>query len=345
MACRREMVVLLGVERVCAIIFGQDWDASVSVRPPHKTLPFWRARLAPGGGSASKAPGVRGRLRAPVPPPRTAGPPALASLDSESSPPQPLRWNAGGSKEAGVCFKTPRLETQLLSLNSSSVSPRPAASGLEDARQPAKAQAGNNLAGPAGENPEHSAGSPRAFPRLGAEGEPGRRKGQPAPSSAQLARRPRGEWQRRRARCQRRGAEPRALVGAGSEAGRAGRGRRRGRCWALELRARGEESRAAGAELEEAAATAGSGLETASSGGERLARLSWVRGSSEPCAPEAAGAAWAQQRKEAGRPGRCSSHAAGPGQVRRQMGSVTRASERIGPRRGRQPGVGVLTSR
>ncbi|CAI9156284.1 unnamed protein product [Rangifer tarandus platyrhynchus] len=153
-----------------------------------------------------------------------------------------------------MCFKTPRLETQLLSLNSSSVSPRPAASGLEDARQPAQPQAGSNLAGPAGENPEHSAGSPRASPRLGAEGEPGRRKGQPGPSSAQLARRPRGEWQRRRARCQRRGAEPRALVGAGSEAGRAGRGRRRGRCRALELRARGEESRAAGAELEEAAA-------------------------------------------------------------------------------------------
>lgn len=137
------------------------------MRPPHETLPFWRARLAPGGGSASQGPGVPGRLRTPVPPvhpftppsprgatrggavfpptpaaalakPRTAGPPALASLESESSQPQPLRWDAGGSKQAGVCFKTPRLETQLLSLNSSSVSRRPAASGLEDARQPAQ---------------------------------------------------------------------------------------------------------------------------------------------------------------------------------------------------------------
>lgn len=229
------------------------------MRPPHETLPFWRALLVPGDGSASQAPGVRGRLRTPVPPvhpftppsprgatrggaafpptsaaalakQRTAEPPALASLESESSPPQPLRWwDAGGSKDAGVCFKTPRLETQLLSLNSSSVSPRPAASSLEDARQPAQPQAESNLAGPAGENPEHSAGSPRASPRLGAEREPGRRKGRQDPSSAQLAARLAG----------------RAVNGSGGGRGASGEGRSRGR-WLARSRGRGSRGGAGG---------------------------------------------------------------------------------------------------
>lgn len=160
------------------------------------------------------------------------GLPALASLESESSPSRPLRWGAGGSKEAGVCLKTLRLETQLLSLNLSSIFPRPAASGLEDARQPARSQAVSSLAGPEGAKPERSARQPRASPRLGAEGEPGSRKGSQGRSSTRLAAGlwgPQSERRRRRARGQRRGAETRAPVGAGSGAGRAGRGRRRGR--------------------------------------------------------------------------------------------------------------------
>ncbi|XDA84814.1 hypothetical protein R6Z07F_014608 [Ovis aries] len=339
------MVVLLGVER--------DWERSVSVRPPHETLPFWRALLVPGDGSASQAPGVRGRLRTPVPPvhpftppsprgatrggaafpptsaaalakQRTAEPPALASLESESSPPQPLRWwDAGGSKDAG----TRRLQSRR----------RPAAGSAPGGEQPGR---------PGGRKPRALGGVAQGIPAAGGGKGAGPQEGSAGSElrpAGRPARWPRGEWQRRRARCQRRGAEPRALVGEGSGAGLAGRGRRRGRCRALELLAHGKESRAAGAELEEAAATAGSSLETASSGRERLADLSWVRGSSEPCAPEAAGVAWAQQRKEAGRWGRCSSHVVCHRQ--RQMGRVTRVSERIGPRRGSQPGVGVLTSR
>lgn len=71
------------------------------------------------------------------------------------------------------------------------------------------------------------------------------------------------------------GAEPRALVGEVSGAGLAGRGRRRGRCRALELLAR-KRSRAAGAELEEAAAGwqrfRGRRLGSGTAGGSELGR-------------------------------------------------------------------------
>lgn len=92
------------------------------------------------------------------------------------------------------------------------------------------------------------------------------------------------------------------LVGEVSGAGLAGQGRRRGRCRALELLAHGKESRAAGAGV------GGSGgghgwqqfgdgeLGSGTAGGSELGR-----GLIGPCAPEAAGVAWAQQgRKPAG---------------------------------------------
>lgn len=102
--------------------------------------------------------GFRGRLRAPVPPvhpftppsppgvtrggvvfppppeavlarPGTAGPPRFGEPRKPSPPrPSPSAVGAGGSREAGVCFKSLGLETQPLSLNLSSTSLSPAAS-------------------------------------------------------------------------------------------------------------------------------------------------------------------------------------------------------------------------
>lgn len=41
-------------ERPTFALSSQDCEGSASVRPPHKTLPCWRAGPAPGGGSASQ---------------------------------------------------------------------------------------------------------------------------------------------------------------------------------------------------------------------------------------------------------------------------------------------------
>lgn len=109
--------------------------------------------------------GFRGRLRALVPPvhpftppsspgvtrggvvfpptpeavlarPGIAGPPRFGEPWNPNLPaPSHCAAGAGGSKEAGVCFKTLGSETQPLSLNLSSTSPSPTASPPGDARQ------------------------------------------------------------------------------------------------------------------------------------------------------------------------------------------------------------------
>lgn len=141
----------------------QDWKGSASVRS-HKTLfrprghawllvaavpGSWISRQAAGAcpsGSPfhpSFIPGRHAGWRAFSAHPRSyAGEtgncrasPFWRALESKSSCPSHCAAGAGGSKEAGVCFKTLGLETQPLSLNLSSTSPSPAASLPGDARQ------------------------------------------------------------------------------------------------------------------------------------------------------------------------------------------------------------------
>lgn len=175
---------------------------------------------------------------------------------SESTPPRP--WHSAGAlgarRRLGLGCRHSDQRRSLLSLNSSSTSPSPTASGPGDTGSRRCRGLAQILSAPP--RSERGAGPPGASPRPGAEGWRGGRKGpqsrSSAPPVAQLRGRL-GEWRRPRARRRRRGAGTRALVGAGSGAGRAGPGRRRRRRRALELLADGEESRAAGAELEEAA--------------------------------------------------------------------------------------------
>lgn len=140
----------------------QPWKGSASVRPSNE--PLFPSPGPPGsGGGGARLPelaagcgrsSLRFTLSPLLHPGRHAGwlafsahsqgcageaencraSPLCRPLESESSPPQPVCWGAGGAKEAGVCFKTLGLETQPLSLNLASTSPSPSASGPGDAQ-------------------------------------------------------------------------------------------------------------------------------------------------------------------------------------------------------------------
>lgn len=147
------------------------------MRPPHKTLfpsrgpPGSRWRRCQALGFRGKAAGARPSVH-PFTPPSSPGvtrggvvfPPTPEAVLARTGIAGPLRfgepWNpnpprpshsaagAGGSKEAGVCFKRLRLETLPLSLNLSTTSPSPAASGPGDAQQPARQRAERAAAWP-----------------------------------------------------------------------------------------------------------------------------------------------------------------------------------------------------